>query len=92
MMRLTPFERAVLTAPHSARAGRTPGTGLQRSAADAREQKLRSCQGFSIINGGVVQPSAGDLYIGASNGASTPRHTPLASFGCGLARCWNDIT
>src|SRR5262249_39690247 len=25
---------------------------------DAREQKLRSCQGFSIINGGVVQPSA----------------------------------
>jgi hypothetical protein len=25
---------------------------------DAREQKLRSCQGFSIINGGVVQPPA----------------------------------
>ena len=25
---------------------------------DAREQKLRSCQGFSIINKGVVQPSA----------------------------------
>jgi hypothetical protein len=31
-----------------------------------------------------------DLCIGRINGASTPRHTPLASFGCGLARCWND--
>jgi hypothetical protein len=92
-MRLTPFERAVLTAPHSARAGRTPGTGLQRSAADAREQKLRSCQGFSIINAGVVQPPAPVIFTWApSNGAGTPRHTPLASFGCGLARCWNDIT
>jgi hypothetical protein len=31
-----------------------------------------------------------DLSIGRINGASTPRHTPLPSFGCGLARCWND--
>src|SRR4029077_13763495 len=30
------------------------------------------------------------LCIGRINGASTPRHTPLASFGCGMARCWND--
>ena len=32
---------------------------------DAREQKLRSCQGFSIINGGVVQPSAPAIFISA---------------------------
>ena len=34
--------------------------------------------------------SSNHLHIGAINGAGTPRRTPLASFGCGLARCWND--
>jgi hypothetical protein len=36
---------------------------------DAREQKLRSCQGFSI-NGGVVQPSAPAIFISAPTYAS----------------------